>query len=141
MNYTTIEQSKKLVELGLDPKTADMYYKQEIGRKDDMPYYTVEVGHSFSIEQNLFSFRNGLEIPCWSLGALTNLMPDTLSIGTKTYCLWINSSSCGYYRMKQNLPVSGDCLCSYFKYNGNSPIYDCFKYLLENNYIKKGGTK
>ena len=80
MDYTTIEQSKKLVKLGLDMKTHDMFYEQEIGRKTDMPYYVVKVGKSVAIEQNLFSYRNELTIPCWSVTALLELMPTpTLS--------------------------------------------------------------
>jgi hypothetical protein len=134
MNYTTIEQSKELVEAGLDPNSADMHIID--WRTEKEGYYDTSLCYSKWDAEHVRGY-----FPCWSIGALIELMPDTLSIGTRTYCLWINSNSCGYYIMKENLPASGDCLCSYFKYNGSNPIYDCFKYLLENNYIKKGGTK
>ena len=55
MNYTSIEQSKKLVELGLDPSTADMHYNKQ------MP--------STPICQGSFLFPT-MEIPCWSAGRL-----------------------------------------------------------------------
>ena len=32
--YTDIEQSQKLIELGIDPKSADMYYPNRL----DMPF-------------------------------------------------------------------------------------------------------
>jgi len=63
MNYTTIEQSKKLLELGLNPESADMYYPWDFenGKLCEIP-----------IAKNLGFLE------CWSLGALLNLMPDIL---------------------------------------------------------------
>ena len=127
-NYTTIEQSKKLIELGLDPKTADMYYEQEIGRKTDMPYYAVKVGKSLAIEQNLFSFRNGYEIPCWSLGALIDLMP--LNILDKENVL--------QPRQIVGNDVYYDNIC-YFNniYGLFNNVVECILWLLKNEYIEK----
>ena len=58
---TSIEQSKKLIELGLDVNTADMYYTSEhstpsimTGAKSDYSSY----------------------VPAWSLSALLELMPN-----------------------------------------------------------------
>ena len=60
--YTSKEQSKRLVEMGINPETADLsfYYK------DDEPQI---------IE---YSKRNNKRfwIPCWSLVALLNLIPN-----------------------------------------------------------------
>ena len=122
-NYTTIEQSKKLIELGLDPKTADMYYEQEIGRKTD-----VKVGKSLAIEQNLFSFRNGYEIPCWSLGALIDLMP--LNILDKENVL--------QPRQIVGNDVYYDNIC-YFNniYGLFNNVVECILWLLKNEYIEK----
>lgn len=65
MNYTNIEQSKKLVELGIDPITADMYYTSLDNH--NIPW--------------IWSSKPLLEvndIPCWSTGALINLLPKTI---------------------------------------------------------------
>lgn len=60
MNYTSIEQSKKLAELGLNPSDADIHYSR--GTTGD---FFPHLGHSY----------NKYDIPCWSVGALLDLMP------------------------------------------------------------------
>ena len=78
MNYTSIEQSKKLLELGLDYKTADMWYGVFHGYiggsdwDDDSAVETSEVAKYPSQIENA-SKREG--VPCWSVGALLDLMP------------------------------------------------------------------
>ena len=62
MNYTSIEQSKKLLELGLKPETADMNHYE----KDD-GWVTLPKGQ--------ISYGGFQIIPCWSLGALLGIMP------------------------------------------------------------------
>ncbi len=57
--YTTIEQSKKLIELGLEAKTSDMHYWYAEGKE------YAYIGQC--------SDPNG--IPCWSAGALLNILP------------------------------------------------------------------
>jgi len=65
-HYTTIEQSKKLLELGMNPETADMnYYYQSDVRK----YITVPMADKPFDEDDL---------PCWSLSALLEVMPPYL---------------------------------------------------------------
>ena len=74
-NYTDVAQAEQLVKLGLDPTTADMYYKQVRSEQTGMPYYMVRTGQSPAIQQNLYSFRNGYIIPCWSVAALFAVLP------------------------------------------------------------------
>ncbi len=69
--YTTIEQSDKLVALGLDPQTCDMSYWMDNNKE-----YQIKIGKDVAIAHNLFSFRNGYVKPCWSLVALLNLIPN-----------------------------------------------------------------
>lgn len=59
---TTIEQSEKLIELGIDPDTADMFYWY--GEKND-----VRIG--------TYDYHGGgyFDTPAWSLSALLGLMP------------------------------------------------------------------
>lgn len=69
---TTIEQSKKLMELGIDVNTADIYYTTFYGKVDkDLP-----------IPKEVYDILkcpiNGDKvIPAWSLTSLLELMPDT----------------------------------------------------------------
>ena len=73
MIATTIEQSKKLLELGLNPETADMSYNPNFydetyeltvhPYKDWIPPKYTE-GHNFNL------------LPAWSLSALLELMPN-----------------------------------------------------------------
>ena len=64
--YTSIEQSKKLLELGLSPESADCMWEQH---DNESPYVTVKpyttLGRSIGAHA----------IPCWSIGALLNIMP------------------------------------------------------------------
>lgn len=62
-NYTRIDESRELIKAALDPKTADMAYAK--GFNDLVicsPY----------IEDGLVG---EFDLPCWSLGALIELMP------------------------------------------------------------------
>lgn len=54
MQYTTIEQGKRLVELGLDTSTSDMWYSEQYG---------IQMGFA------------GKRKPAWSLDALLNVIP------------------------------------------------------------------
>lgn len=74
---TDILQSKKLVELGVDISTADMYYPNRV----DINNYPLPI-----------EWKNDLpllsqEIPAWSLTALMNLFDDTAGLA-KDYGLW-----------------------------------------------------
>lgn len=67
MYFTSIEQSKKLIELGIDPNTADMCYQYvKFDKENEIQYFA-----SLSLPK-----KN--DIPCWSTGALLNLLPKTI---------------------------------------------------------------
>lgn len=74
--WTSIEQCRSLMEAGLDPKTSDMFYAQVAEGLGDPFEWKVFCGKHPAVESNLFSFRNGNVIPCWSMGALIELMGD-----------------------------------------------------------------
>ena len=59
---TDVEQSKKLIELGIDLDTSDMYWDFQI---DGYVLISYELGY----------YHNDSEIPAWSLSALLNLLP------------------------------------------------------------------
>jgi hypothetical protein len=64
---TTIEQSKKLLELGLNPSTADMCYNKI--NTEDFEYH-LHVGGLPKIQASYVEY-----IPAWSLTALFILLP------------------------------------------------------------------
>lgn len=67
MQYTTIQQSKRLVELGLDPKTADLSHLQ-FGQHNPILGY--------SEENAIFYNEHGDKYyPLWSLDALLRVIP------------------------------------------------------------------
>lgn len=114
MNYTNIKQSKKLLELGLSPKSADMFYQW-------IPY-----GDS------------GCCMPCWSVGALIKLLPS--SIVDKKGVKYIRCSDfahveylAGYWDRGYHYKIFSE-----FTHNQSlvDVLYKCVKWLLENNYIK-----
>ena len=71
---TTIEQSKKLMELGIDTDTADMCYKCIV----EDPYDLIVRPYSDWKEEYIVLLRSGdaKVYPAWSLAALMNLLPS-----------------------------------------------------------------
>ena len=78
---TTIEQSKKLIELGIDVNTADMRYgyiapydysdRMFDGGYDEVPYPKDFLKRNPNFSENEYDG----ELPAWSLAALLGLMP------------------------------------------------------------------
>lgn len=119
-HYTSIEQSKKLLELGLNPDTADMVYFKFLvstpNSKDwewgNLPMILGDIPRKEIPEETL---------PCWSLSALLELMPIGAHIEKRN-----NSYAC---YIVYNKP-----------YEADTPIetaYTMIVWLLENNYITK----
>lgn len=75
---TDILQSDKLIELGIDVNTADMYYHNRTDIPDNYPLPIVLKHNNPLLSQ---------ETPCWSLTALMNLLDDTAGLA-KEYGLW-----------------------------------------------------
>ena len=70
-NFTTPEQSKRLLELGVPADSADCYY-QYLKRYNEFAGPIVFAGNdNFTINQN--SFPNDEIIPCWSVGRLMEI--------------------------------------------------------------------
>ena len=138
MNYTSIEQSKKLLELGLNSKSADLIYgsyafdgSPENG-DENLPttfedpetkhWYYVDFAEPFYTEDWTKS-KKYPDIPCWSVGALTELIPayviEKHPLSDKIV-VW----SCGLNSGEQDSLLDA--------------CYNMIIYLLENGYIKKG---
>lgn len=71
MHYTTIEQAKKLLEMGINPETCDMSYRYD--HNEHAPKETPEV-----LVTPLWDDDYCKDVPCWSTDALWALLPKTL---------------------------------------------------------------
>lgn len=86
---TSLEQSKKLIELGIDTDTADMCYKC----LEEDPYDLIVRPYSDWKEEYKVLLRNGdaKVYPAWSLVALLRLMPFHIIENNQRY---------GFYQVK-----------------------------------------
>ena len=146
--WTTIEQSKKLIEAGLDPNTADMYYQSTLPKSgkflhnptignpcEALKWYNLGYTKSGKIGVTFEEFC----IPCWSLGALLKLMPKEnenpfkdsnafIGYGDKKYrCVYLNGD------WESSHQTIGDTTIE--------AAYNMVVWLLENGYIKEGGNR
>lgn len=78
-NCTDIEQSKKLIELGIDVNTADIIYNIF-----DVSY----IRHDTPIDK--------YHTPAWSLAALLELIPNKISINNESYYLSFTKESVAF---------------------------------------------
>ena len=79
---TSIEQSKKLIALGIDVNTADMYYNVNSYGIQDKP---VAIGKVLS-----------KDIPAWSLSALIELLPNKIVVNNEKYFLHFTKNKVEY---------------------------------------------
>jgi len=112
MNYTTIEQSKKLLELGLSSESADMFWF-----RDD-----TEIPRVFP--KDMMHDSASVTYPCWSIEALLKLLQPNANLVCER---------------KQYFVIYRGALFQGSTYNYDSPIdalVEMVSYLLENNYLK-----
>lgn len=83
IGWTTVDEAKRLMAANIDPKSADMSYIK------DRDYWRMLPDPSTAVKDHLFSFRKGYELPCWSLGALLDLLPKEIlpKNGSKSYLI------------------------------------------------------
>ncbi len=124
--YTTTEQSKKLVELGLNPDTADMSIV-----KDNTYCNGLAAFNGVTLCQNYHEIKDKTNyIPCWSLGALLEVMPDGVQTNSNRTGVSVditfvhNGVVTDNHRVKNNTYIEA--------------AYNMVVWLLENGYIQKG---
>ena len=71
-NYTTIEQSKKLLELGLTADSADCYYDNAINPNIIPQKYFESFEEFANYQVNVLG--HGICVPCWSVGQIIEIM-------------------------------------------------------------------
>jgi hypothetical protein len=122
LGWTTLEESKQLVEAGLPVETADMYQAPDAGTVVPTPYITK------TDDETLIPAYKGA-IPCWSLGALTQRLPRTIE---QEYNLLINSEFYVMYRHPFSKDVKFVCSKSSFLIEN---VKDAIIWLLKNKLI------
>ena len=95
MNVTNIDQSRKLLEFGIDPSTADCLWVYDHTEKRYFPHFKGFYGNIVSSDNN---------VPAWSLSALLDLMPSEV---VANHFLTLEKEGDGY-------------CCCYEDINGNS---------------------
>ena len=118
---TSIEQSEKLLALGLKKETADMRWER-IGRMYD--YYA-------SAKRPYVS----TDIPAWSLHRLIEMMPEYIHLGNIHYERTLFPESICYYRMLYQ--DCGDNLISFDSPNLYDRIVHCIEWLIKEGYFNK----
>lgn len=116
---TSINQSQKLIELGIDVNTADMHYSKWDNNDEEEEYHLKCGGLP------MLDFKYAKNIPAWSLSRLLELIPD-LKLSNVCIDKWI----LGYYSENGWLIKESNFL--------NTPLDAAFEmvcYLLENKLI------
>lgn len=123
--YTSIKQSKHLLSLGMNPDTADMVW---IPLNWQLTEYYVEVK-----QDGINTPKN--PIPCWSLGALIDIMPSMIYKGRETFTLEVHKDALYHvcYRSHCHLDETW-----FSKENLLDAAFEMVVWLIENNYINKG---
>ena len=122
--YTTIEESKQLIEAGLDVNTADMFWQVS----DDPSMWEYNDPHIFVGEKPKLMLKWLYAVPAWSLAALLNIIDnnnivyDICNDKNRDFKILVYDAE----YIKQTLK---------FYYTENNIVEEII-WLLKNNYIK-----
>lgn len=90
---TSVEQSQRLIGLGLDVYTSDLYY---VLRRNGEPRLAL---FASNIPEGMLN-----NLPAWSLSALINQLPQFITAENTDYCLMMTSDRIVYWNPnKDNL--------------------------------------
>lgn len=124
---TTIEESKKLIELGVDASTADMMWKYNSDKKEY--YYKPAI-----IPYTFFN-----DIPSWSLSALLELIPPYLGDFNEGIDFGLSKSMNGKWYSAHYVQLNDDGIITFNKtVTGDTAIDAVFEmvvWLLYSHYI------
>lgn len=113
---TTKEQSQRLLDLGLKPETADMYFNTQTGIIE-VPYSEDELVSHLGLSGN---------IPAWSLHRLIAFLPET--VGEKYEYFALYHASVRYGGIIHDFSESD---------NLYDNIIDCIEWLIKEGYFNK----
>ena len=91
-NFTTPEQSKRLLELGVPAWSADCYYFEEGGISKDCTPDVVPFGEVWTDESKETMFSSYVDVPCWSVGRLIEIAFICSVYEVRTIDFWRNDS-------------------------------------------------
>ena len=114
MIATTPSQSRRLLECGVDPETADMYYQVPITLSQK------QRGEDILLLKRPGKTLYNIDTPAWSLSTLLSLLPKEIDIDGYAYRISI-------YFESPDEPVIGNQWCLYYKpkkHNEKSRIDD-----------------
>ena len=126
--YTRIEQSVRLLNLGLNPESADMFYNEETD--ETCPKDIVDTKYPMVIREGQKHYLEEYGIPCWSLGALLDIMPDEPLIFHKN----------NNYTIIDMMDFNSGIVRNKHREKGHTPLEAAFNmvvWLLENNCINR----
>lgn len=129
---TDVIQSKKLIELGIDVNTADMYYSFDYNieeyEEDAQIIPKSELGEHFSLFPE--------DIPAWSLSAMFSVLPKEIEIDGQHYapCLFPVKSK-WLLKLWYNSNYTITSPKSIFSDNPVDAAFEMVVWLLENNKI------
>ncbi len=115
---TSIKQGKHLLELGIDPDTADMYYFQNIDPDyfpPDREWYSAPCA-----KDSRFDIK--YDVPAWTLNTLLKLIPG-YNLKSNDNGFFVTSNRFNY--------ITAVCITEI------DAAYEMVCWLLERNYIKK----
>lgn len=133
--YTDIEQSQKLIELGLNPDSADMSYSPIMGIDEGRNCGYLDMPDLYPYAK-INDVGSSLYLPCWSLSALLEIMPCHISGVPKR---------AAYHLALKKYKEHWECCYEHFSFGeihtqkGNTQFeaaYNMMCWLLENNNIK-----
>lgn len=148
--FTTIEQSKKLLELGLSPESADMSWRYNLLNENNTEKYVIDtVSYSEWIKCfPEYSDTAVKPIPCWSVSALMNILPNHIKTSDRLKCNysikirkydWYENTTMYQIAYGNSFGSSGswhDMISSPEKENLIDACYEMVVWLLDNGFLK-----
>lgn len=88
---TTVKQSRLLVQVGIDPNTADMVYYFDHGE------LLLPTAHLISgrVKHDIPDWNNDTFLPAWSFTALLNILPDDITYAGKDEVTFLDATTYG----------------------------------------------
>lgn len=102
---TSLEQSQKLMELGIDINTADMYWEERINLpKVVVGNYALHI-HCRATDKDYKKLTNPVLSPAWSLSALLAVLPSVITRNDKPMLLTLEKADAYnlYYKSPNRL--------------------------------------
>jgi hypothetical protein len=123
---TSIKQSKKLRELGIDTSTADMFWDTLLAKKPK-----AQVDNSHFIDE----YDDKHRVPAWSLTALLKIIPYKINDNISNCVLLISKRGNGYSISYVREGNHYCAICGIFKYNIIEAAFEMVCWLKENKKI------